>query len=50
MEANVVDDVGGALDAANADADPEDLIVVAGSFYVVGAARAHALGLPPHRG
>jgi dihydrofolate synthase/folylpolyglutamate synthase len=50
MEANVVDDVAGALDAANADADPEDLIVVAGSFYVVGAARAHALGLPPHRG
>ncbi len=50
MVANVVDDVGRALDAATADAGPEDLIVVAGSFYVVGAARGHALGLPPHRG
>lgn len=50
MAAIVVDDVGRALDAATADAGPEDLIVVAGSFYVVGAARGHALGLPPHRG
>jgi dihydrofolate synthase/folylpolyglutamate synthase len=50
MVASVHDDVAAALDAAVGAADPEDLIVVAGSFYVVGAARAHALGLPPHRG
>jgi len=50
MDAVVLDDVAGALDAARADADEDDLIVVAGSFYVVGAARGHALGLPAHRG
>ena len=50
MDARVVEDVAAALDAAGADSSPEDLIVVAGSFYVVGTARGHALGLAPHRG
>lgn len=39
-----------AIDAALDDAGEDDLIVVTGSFYVVGAVRAHLLGLGPHRG
>jgi dihydrofolate synthase/folylpolyglutamate synthase len=46
----VLASVDDALDAALADADADDLVVVTGSFYVVGAARAHLLGLGPHRG
>ena len=45
----VVPDVRDALDAARADAADDDLIVVTGSFYVVGAARGQVLGYPPHR-
>lgn len=37
-------DVPAALDAARAQAGPEDLIVVAGSVFLVGEARAHLLG------
>ena len=50
MEARVLRDPAAALDAARADAGAEDLIIVTGSFYVVGAARGHLLGLPAHRG
>jgi dihydrofolate synthase/folylpolyglutamate synthase len=48
--ARVVRDTGGALDAALDDAGVDDLVVVTGSFYVVGAVRGHLLGLGPHRG
>lgn len=37
-------DVGSALDEARREADPEDLIVVAGSVFLVGEARTHLLG------
>jgi len=50
VHARVVPDPGDALDAALDDASGDDLVVVTGSFYVVGAARGHLLGLPPHRG
>jgi dihydrofolate synthase / folylpolyglutamate synthase len=50
LEARVVADPVAAYDAALADAALEDLIVVTGSFYVVGAVRGDLLGLPPHRG
>jgi dihydrofolate synthase/folylpolyglutamate synthase len=39
-----------ATDAAIGDASEDDLVVITGSFYVVGAARGHLLGYPPHRG
>ncbi|MEZ5144351.1 MAG: Mur ligase family protein [Acidimicrobiales bacterium] len=42
----VVPDVAAAVDQARTIADPDDAIVVTGSLYVAGAARA-ALGLPP---
>ena len=50
FDAVVVPDVADAVDAAVADASEDDLIVITGSFYVVGAARGHLLGFPPHRG
>ena len=50
MEAHVWQDPPAALDAALDDAGDDDLVVVTGSFYVVGAARGHVLGLGPHRG
>jgi dihydrofolate synthase/folylpolyglutamate synthase len=50
VQARVVRDPGDAVDAALADATDGDLVVVTGSFYVVGAARGHLLGLGPHRG
>jgi len=50
LHARVVVDPGDAIDAALADAADDDLVVVTGSFYVVGAVRGHLLGLPPHRG
>ena len=50
MEARVWQDPPAALDAALDDAGDDDLVVVTGSFYVVGAARGHVLGLGPHRG
>ncbi len=37
-----------ALEAALAEADPGDLVVVTGSIFLVGAARAAMLGLPRH--
>lgn len=37
----VVDDVGAACDSALRDAGSDDAILIAGSLYVVGAARAH---------
>ena len=50
MHARVVTSVPEAVDAARADAFEQDLVLVTGSLYVVGAARAHLLGLPPHQG
>ena len=50
MAAHVHDGVVDALAAARRDAGAEDLVVVTGSFYVVGEARAALLGLGPHRG
>jgi dihydrofolate synthase / folylpolyglutamate synthase len=50
MDAHVWADPPRALDAAMQDARQGDLIVVTGSFYVVGAVRGHLLGLGPHRG
>ncbi|HLK44501.1 MAG TPA: Mur ligase family protein [Acidimicrobiales bacterium] len=50
LATRVAPTVSDALDAAMRDADAEDLVVVTGSFYVVGEARAHLLGLGPHRG
>jgi dihydrofolate synthase / folylpolyglutamate synthase len=44
VESEAIDDVGAAVDAALAVATPEDAILVAGSLYVVGAARHHLLG------
>ena len=38
-----------ALDAATSHATADDLVVVTGSFYVVGSARGHLLGYPEHR-
>ncbi len=46
----VVPSVADAVDAALNDAELDDLVLVTGSFYVVSEARAHLLGLPPHRG
>ena len=50
MEAIAIDDPADAFDAARGHAEADDLIVVTGSFYVVGAVRSHVLGLPRHRG
>jgi dihydrofolate synthase / folylpolyglutamate synthase len=50
MDAHLWEDPPRALDAALADASDDDLVVVTGSFYVVGAVRGHVLGLGPHRG
>jgi len=50
MDPRIARDPSDALDAALAAAGEDDLVVVTGSFYVVGAARGHLLGLPPHRG
>jgi dihydrofolate synthase / folylpolyglutamate synthase len=50
MDAHVWQDPPRALDAALEDASRDDLVVVTGSFYVVGAVRGHVLGLGPHRG
>jgi folylpolyglutamate synthase/dihydropteroate synthase len=44
-----VDTVAGALELALRRAEPEDLILVTGSLYVVGAARL-ALGVRPAAG
>ncbi|QBI19247.1 dihydrofolate synthase [Egibacter rhizosphaerae] len=44
-DAEPIADIGGALEAAGASAGAEDLVVVTGSLYLVGAAR-DALGLP----
>jgi dihydrofolate synthase / folylpolyglutamate synthase len=49
LDAHVWQDPPRALDAALADATDDDLVVVTGSFYVVGAVRGHVLGLGPHR-
>jgi folylpolyglutamate synthase/dihydropteroate synthase len=48
-QARVVPDVGAAVEAALAASDPDDVVVVTGSLYTVGAARAacRALGLLP---
>jgi dihydrofolate synthase / folylpolyglutamate synthase len=50
LDAHLWQDPPHALDAALADATDDDLVVVTGSFYVVGAVRGHVLGLGPHRG
>ncbi len=50
MDAHVWEDPPRAFDAALSDAGDDDLVVVTGSFYVVGAVRGHVLGLGPHRG
>jgi dihydrofolate synthase/folylpolyglutamate synthase len=50
LDARVHVDPAAALDASLDDAANDDLVVVTGSFYVVGAARGHVLGLGPHRG
>jgi dihydrofolate synthase/folylpolyglutamate synthase len=50
LQARVVTSVPEAVDEAVADAFEQDLVLVTGSLYVVGAARAHLLGLPPHQG
>jgi dihydrofolate synthase/folylpolyglutamate synthase len=50
LQARVVTSVPEAVDSAVADAFEQDLVLVTGSLYVVGAARAHLLGLPPHQG
>lgn len=49
--ARTIPDVGEALDAALADADVDDVVLVAGSLYTVGAARAECrrLGLVSDR-
>ncbi len=39
-------DLGTALDLARSEAGPDDLILVAGSLYAVGEARARLLGAP----
>jgi dihydrofolate synthase/folylpolyglutamate synthase len=48
VAAEVVEDPAAALARARALAGPEDLVLVTGSLYVVGAARASLLGHPPH--
>lgn len=50
LRADVVADPADAVDVAVARSGGDGVVVVTGSFYVVGAARAHLLGLPPHRG
>jgi dihydrofolate synthase/folylpolyglutamate synthase len=50
MEAVVDDDPARCVDAALEEARDDDLVVVTGSFYVVGEVRGHLLGLGPHRG
>jgi len=50
IDARVQPDPARALDEALEDADEDDLVVVTGSFYVVGDARGHVLGLGSHRG
>jgi dihydrofolate synthase/folylpolyglutamate synthase len=46
----VVPDVAHAVESALSSSDDDDGVVVTGSFYVVGDARGHLLGLPAHRG
>ena len=50
IDARAQPDPARALDEALEDADEDDLVVVTGSFYVVGDARGHVLGLGSHRG
>jgi dihydrofolate synthase / folylpolyglutamate synthase len=50
LVAMVEEDPRRAADAALRVAGDDDLVVVTGSFYVVGAVRGHLLGLGPHRG
>lgn len=50
MSVEVVDDVAHAMESALDASEPDDAVVVTGSFYVVGSARGHLLGLPPHVG
>jgi dihydrofolate synthase/folylpolyglutamate synthase len=50
LRAVVVDDVGHAVEFALSSSEEDDGVVVTGSFYVVGDARGHLLGLPAHRG
>jgi dihydrofolate synthase/folylpolyglutamate synthase len=50
MHATVVPNVAHAVEAALSTSEEDDAVVVTGSFYVVGDARGHLLGLPPHRG
>jgi dihydrofolate synthase / folylpolyglutamate synthase len=46
LEAEVVDDVGSAVQSAQARAQPGELVCVTGSHYVVGEARSSLLGRP----
>jgi dihydrofolate synthase/folylpolyglutamate synthase len=50
IHATVVPNVAHAVEAALSTSGEDDAVVVTGSFYVVGDARGHLLGLPPHRG
>jgi dihydrofolate synthase / folylpolyglutamate synthase len=50
LRAVVIDDVAHAVESALASSDDDDGVVVTGSFYVVGDARGHLMGLPAHRG
>ncbi|MGE0879906.1 MAG: folylpolyglutamate synthase/dihydrofolate synthase family protein [Acidimicrobiia bacterium] len=43
-DATAVDDVRRACDRALAEAGPDDIVIVTGSLYTVGAARAHLIG------
>ncbi len=50
LDTVVIDDVGHAVESALDASRDDDAVVVTGSFYVVGSARGHLLGLPPHVG
>lgn len=50
LAADIAPDVAHAVERALESSGDDDAVVVTGSFYVVGAARGHLLGLPPHVG
>jgi len=50
LRAVVVENVAHAVESALASSGDDDGVVVTGSFYVVGDARGHLVGLPSHRG